>query len=470
MSLLLLNMIKEEWRVHSTLFGNLNFALLPILIMVFGFAGGFFSSVFTVVFTTSSMLVFAHISFFFFGSTVGAFGVSGQEFMNRRFGQASLLAYSSRSLPISERIIFISMVLKDIIYYFFIWVLPLVLGFFSYELIFSTFIFTTFLLSLGSLSISFLLGLSTIFFISSIYAHSSRVFILFISLLSFSLFHLYSLLGENLLQFLVPYHLIASKNYFMITLIFLSIAIFILISLLFVRFDFKQKVSTYANQYKSISKSLGFSKFRIFLSKDILDLKRSHGGFGKIIFSYAVPLIFIFLFVDFFRSAVIGSSFTVILSILLGIFSASIYTWITEHDLFSQYLFLPVKKSHLIKSKIFAYWIINIVSYLVVVLTSIYMRELGHLFISLLIFSVVSFYSLSLTIFLTGLLPSIRFMNAKILFTYFVLIVPLMLLFIFIHEFFYAYMFPLIAFVMLVSFFLIRHSFAKWGDEIEQGF
>ena len=32
-------MMKEEWRIHSTIFGNLGFALFPAVIAVFAFLG-----------------------------------------------------------------------------------------------------------------------------------------------------------------------------------------------------------------------------------------------------------------------------------------------------------------------------------------------------------------------------------------------------------------------------------------------
>ena len=33
------NMVKEEWRVHSTMFGSLSFALFPVMIFGIAFMG-----------------------------------------------------------------------------------------------------------------------------------------------------------------------------------------------------------------------------------------------------------------------------------------------------------------------------------------------------------------------------------------------------------------------------------------------
>jgi len=101
-------MIKEEWRLHTSLFGSRMFALFPLLIGMSAFIISLFLPYMTKVMTIGQMLQSAHYLFIFFGVSIGAFGLFGREVMNRRFGQASLIAYSSRSLPISERIIFLN--------------------------------------------------------------------------------------------------------------------------------------------------------------------------------------------------------------------------------------------------------------------------------------------------------------------------------------------------------------------------
>lgn len=108
------------------------------------------------------------------GFMVGAFGLLGAEVMNRRFGQASLLAYSARSLPLSERFIFANFVVKDTLYYFVLWVLPLALGFLLASPFIGVPVTLPLLLSL-TLTLSFLSGLCAVFFLSSVYSRSKPV-------------------------------------------------------------------------------------------------------------------------------------------------------------------------------------------------------------------------------------------------------------------------------------------------------
>ncbi|MDK2863358.1 MAG: hypothetical protein PWQ46_1068, partial [Methanomicrobiaceae archaeon] len=83
-------MMKEEWRIHSTIFGNLGFALFPAVIAVFAFLGSLTLPIFADVLPYDVVALLAHIIFLLMGVMVGSFGLMGREVMNRRFGQASL--------------------------------------------------------------------------------------------------------------------------------------------------------------------------------------------------------------------------------------------------------------------------------------------------------------------------------------------------------------------------------------------
>ena len=96
----------KEWRMHSSLFGHRGFALFPVFIFLFTFFVSLVLPVFREIVTDAQRALGIHYFFLLLGCMIGAFGLMGREFMNRRFGQASLIAYSSRVLPVSERFIF----------------------------------------------------------------------------------------------------------------------------------------------------------------------------------------------------------------------------------------------------------------------------------------------------------------------------------------------------------------------------
>ncbi|MEM5799380.1 MAG: hypothetical protein QXZ43_01805 [Candidatus Aenigmatarchaeota archaeon] len=101
----LFSMIKEEWRMHSAIFGSFLFAIFPLIIFIFSFL--------TYLYITNSLylenlLFLSYYIFFLVGLSVGIFGILGREAMNRRFGHASLIAFSSRTLPLSEKFILLN--------------------------------------------------------------------------------------------------------------------------------------------------------------------------------------------------------------------------------------------------------------------------------------------------------------------------------------------------------------------------
>ena len=168
------SMVKEEWRVHSTMFGSLSFALFPVMIFGIAFMGSFLIPHMQTTLPAGNLTLIIHATYLMLGIMVGGFGLLGNEVMNRRFGQASLLAYSARSLPLSEKFIFTNFVIKDTVYYFFLWVLPFGLGYILASP-FTGIPLADALLLLLTLTLSFLFGLCGVFFLSAVYARSHLV-------------------------------------------------------------------------------------------------------------------------------------------------------------------------------------------------------------------------------------------------------------------------------------------------------
>ena len=106
-----------------------NFALFPVMICAIAFMGTFLLPLIQESFPTGDLVILIHAQYLMLGLMVCFFGLMGNEVMNRRFGQASLLAFSARTLPLSPKRIFTIFVIKDLLYYFILWILPLGAGF-----------------------------------------------------------------------------------------------------------------------------------------------------------------------------------------------------------------------------------------------------------------------------------------------------------------------------------------------------
>jgi len=455
------NMMKEEWRIHSSLFGSFMFALFPVILTIIAFVGSLLIPVLKMIIPVKQLWTMFQYTFILFGFSVGSFGMFGREVMNRRFGHASLMAYSSRSLPVSERKIFVNFFVKDLIYYFVLWILPFVIGFsfalpfISTNLLYSPLVLLTF-------TLSFLTGLSVAFFLSTIYAHSSKLLIALLVIFAISGFIAMNYLINFSSNF--PFYLPPTLNQILFSLILIIFPS--AFSLIFLKVDYPQKKRLFKNSLDKLLKWFKFSRYSIFISKDFLDFNRSEGGLGKIIFSFILPLALIWLLISLLLKFVPVLNLFILFSIFLGIISSSFYNWFTEFDSFTSYAFLPVKVSTLIKSKINSYMIINVVSLVVLIFAALLTKQLIYFLPALLAFVTISSYTLAITVYLSGLNPNILLYNAKIFLEYLLSISPLLLILIFLSMFnpFYLIISPVL---IPLSYKIIKTSWRKW-DNIEQ--
>jgi hypothetical protein len=419
-------MLKEEWRIHSSMFGNVGFALFPVMLLVFSALGSLALPLFLTLIPGGQVALFTHGFFVLLGVMVGSFGILGREFMNRRFGQASLVAYSSRSLPVSERRIFFTFVVKDAVYYFFLWVLPFVAGFAlaSPVLGVNLRVAATLLLTLP---LAFLTGLSGAFFLSTVYAHSVKLLVVIFVAAGAGFLLIPSLSGVGPAALVPAYVLFSSPSAEALLVTLAAILIPSVVSVVFVRFDYPDRTKRFDDAFTPLARALGNSAHAPFVAKDALDLLRSEGGVGKIIFSFLLPLCLIWIFLSVLIRFIPGIDATVVFAVLLGVISSTTYNWLTEFDTFSAYTFLPVEVGSVLRSKVRSYAFINLVSVgvlgCVVAGTGAWETALP----ALAAFLSVSAYALAVTIFLTGLHPNVLLYHSKTFFLYLAAISPVLL-------------------------------------------
>ena len=461
-------MIKEEWRLHTSLIGVRLFAFFPLLILFICLIASFFLPYFRSIITTSQMFLYAHYLFILFGLSIGAFGLFGKEVMNRRFGQASLIAYSSRTFPLSERRLFLNFFIKDIIYYLFLWLIPITLGF----IIATPFIGinpVSAIFACGTLFLSFLLGLSIVFFLSTLYAHSSKFLILLLVIVGIVVLIFSKNLPFDIKTLVIPYSIFYQITFKKILLITLLITIPAALSFIFIKVDYPERKKQYKNSLIAISNKLRFTVLGHYVAKDFLDLKRSEGGVGKIIFQFLFPVGLTWMFLSIFSELIPSVKAIMIFSIFIGIVSSSIYNMLTAFDSFNSYMFLPVTVSTIIKSKLISFLIFNIISFVILIIVSISVNQIFYFLPALFSFITISFYSLAMTVYFAGLHPSTFLYNLKIFSQYIVAVGPL--LFIFTIASIINPFFMLISPVLILpSLYILKKSYKKWDNWQPIGF
>jgi len=446
--------------MHATMFGSRRFALFPLMLMVFSAVGTFFASVLLNVLGSFDVAFIAHYSLLLFGASVGAFGLLGREVMNRRFGQASLLAYASRSLPISGRAIMTSFYLKDVLYYLVLWILPLLAGV----------AIAAPLLSYGhvvpllavSLPLSFLVGLAAVFFLSTIYVHSPPLLAAMLAGGGIAAWLASQAWGVNPALMLFPFSFFLHPSLFTLVASGVIIALCSAVSVLFMRVDYPSTERHYPPALSSLAARLPVSHPWL-VAKDFLDFRRSEGGLGKIAFGFLLPAAMVWLLFYVLVEFIPMLDFLPVFALFLGIIASSMYNWLTEFDSFAGYAFLPVSVDTVISSKVESYTILNGVAVAVLVAAAAASGNFSLLLPAMCVFLGMSAYVLSVTVYLMGLHPTVLIYDVTLFALYTAMVTPMAVLLLFM-----AALTPwlLCSALLLVPFawYILRHVDQKWNS------
>lgn len=487
-------MLKEEWRMHSTLFGNLNFALFPILIFGMAFMGTFLIPFTSRLMDVNMLAVSIHSMYCIMGLMVGSFGIMGKEMMNRRFGQGSLLIHSARSLPISERRLFGNFVVKDTLYYFMLWILPFCLGFLIASPLNAISIHYP-LLMFVTASLAFLTGMCTVFILSSVYSRS-RAALYAVIVLAFAAFVALYLLSGDIMRvmrlFMLPSEIFLNFSF---PLLIISAAVIIV---LFIPAIFLFSPETHAGEkryvaalcplYDRLSRMpfircgidadkasekdfvyAAAQKELTIIAKDFIDFHRSGIGIGQTLFSFVLPVGLIWLVLSVLADVLMPEQIFMVIAAVTGIIASTMYTWLTEFESFSAYLFLPVKVSSIIRAKIMTFSVLHVVPAVFLIVIAAVTGVLASAVFAIVFAFSVSYYALAIMVRYSGLSPSLMLYSASFFLRYSLFLMPPVI--ILLGLAFIATGFSLAALILIIpSYFLLKGSFEKWDREDLPGF
>ena len=461
-------MMKEEWRIHSTMFGNLSFALFPVMIFGIAFMGSFLIPLMHTTMPAGNLTLLVHANYLMLGIMVGGFGLLGNEMMNRRFGGASLLSYSARSLPLSDRFIFTNFVVKDTIYYFFLWVLPFGGGYVLASPFTGVPLAKTLLLLL-TLTLSFLFGLCSIFFLSAVYARSRTALWFVLLVLGVGIGGLSAATGMNPALFFPPLLLNAAFTWtnFTATCIVLAVLFAVAISLFNPESVGSEKI--YRDSFAPLMQRYSFLPNPPLAAKDTLDLYRSGSIVGQTIFSFILPLAVIWFFLSLLGPYFPPHGLLFIFAITAGVIASTMYTWVTMFDTFGPYACLPVAVSTLIGSKLTTFSVLQLIPALFIAAVALLAGEGAYLFPAVVLGISVSFYAVGVMAYLTGLSPNVLVYDVKVLAVYLVLVGIVLTLFTGL-----AYANSLYAFAAVVliipAWLFVQKAKVKWDAVDPAGF
>lgn len=120
------HMLREEWRLHDRVMQGRHFGVFPVLLALL-IAGAMAGLEYI---ETDLGLIFAglHALAFVFGLHTGSIGLVGRDALQRLIGDLTLLVFSSRTLPVRQRRLLGVFVVKDLVYYAMLFLLPIAIG------------------------------------------------------------------------------------------------------------------------------------------------------------------------------------------------------------------------------------------------------------------------------------------------------------------------------------------------------
>jgi hypothetical protein len=461
-------MMKEEWRVHSTMFGNLSFALFPVMIFGISFMSSFLIPLMSVAVPPGGLTLIVHANFLLLGFMVGAFGLLGSEVMNRRFGQASLLAYSARSLPLSERYIFTTFVVKDIVYYFILWVMPFCAGYILASP-FTGVPFSRALLLLLTVTFSFLSGLCLVFFLSSLYARSPTALAACLVVLFGVPGILVAVTGLNPVLLFPPLLLYSSFSWTNLVVSAGVLAVLFSVSVLLFNPDAMGRQKEHTSRLVPLTGWLSFLPRSSLVAKDLIDLYRSGSVIGQMIFSFLVPLLVIWFFLSMLGPFLPPHGLFFMFALITGVIASTMYTWVTMFDSYGPYACLPVAVHSVIAAKVTSFCLLQVAPAVLLVVFAVFSGETAYVIPAVVLCLAVSIYGTGISVWLTGLSPSVLVYDVRVLMSYLVLMgIALAVL----TSLAFAGPYYSLASLLLIipAWLMVRRGMVRWDAAEQAGF
>lgn len=418
-------MFIEDFRMQGAMIGRLQFLLFPIFI---GFCAFVISASSTVLLENMSLTriyFLLHIIIFIYGVSVGGFALFGEQIAQERFGNINILLRTPLLQPIGFRGVFLVFYLKDIIFYFLFSIIPIILGI-GLSIPLTSFRVTSVMFLLLTISLTFLLGISFSFFLSTLYVRLRAlfgvVFVAFISLIAAG-----PILGWIDIEFLIPSLIYQNTgNPIYLGLSLLMFLFFSAVAVGFLKIEYGRRSERYETEIMIAKQKFSFMGAQSkFIAKEWLDLRRS-GHLAPVLSVYLGPLVFLALAFWFLKSVLsIPISFNIVFySAMMGLFSVTIYSWLNINDS-EFYQILPVSVPRLIKVKLRLFALIAFTtSPVFLVFLGLFFWEWHLLWLALLVTFISTSYVVVTTAYLTGLRTNSYLFDASILGRFAALIVP----------------------------------------------
>lgn len=388
-------MLVEEWRLHARLFGAGRFLAFPLFVAAI--TGG---GVYLLALTGTPMadvVAGLHALALFFGLQVGTIGLVGRDALRNALGDVTLVVFSARTLPVTWRRLLAVFLVKDVVYYTGLFLLPVAVGFAptalaegltptSVGLLWVT-AAATFALGMGlSLTAAGVATRSRLALVGAVAVLTAGVLALGLDPVRYTPYAIYgeAVTPATLARGLAP-----------------AVVLLVAGPLLF-RPASGRRARTHSERFSAVRRWVPGGDALV--ARTLLDVARSSGSVWKVLFSMGVLFAVTALLLQQIVAATgLRPSPGIAFGTLLGLGAFTTFSWVTQFDAPSEYLRYPVSLASVFAGKRRAYLLLSVPAGLVYLALAAVWYDPRALAVGAVVLPLVAVYVFGVTAFVAGL-------------------------------------------------------------------
>ena len=389
-------MVREEWRLHSELFGDRRFGAFPLLVGVLTALG---TALLAVTGTPpESVLAGLHALVALFGLQVGTVGLVGRDALRDVLGDVTLLIFSARTLPLSMRRLLGVFLVKEVLYYSGLFVTPVLAGFGVVAVTRGT-TPAGIVLAWLTVTLSFTLGVTTSLALAGLASRNRTA--VGVGLLAVVLD--VAVTGTDPVT-LTPYRLFVAPS--PATLATAFIPALVLGALGIAVFE-PTEADADDGRHRRLEGLLVALAPNGLTRRPLLAVARSAGSIWKVLFSMGVLFGVTALVLRQVTAATgIRPGVGIAFGTLLGLGGFTTYSWVTQFDDPREYLRYPVTYDAVFRGTLRAYLLLSVGAALVYLAVALAWYPLAEIVLGAVIQPLVALYVFGVTAAVTGLSPN----------------------------------------------------------------
>lgn len=342
-------MFREEWRLHSELFGGRRFAAFPVFLAL---AGALTTWALGTTGTDAGAVVAGvHVLVLLFGLQTGTVGLVGRDAMRNLLGDVTLVVFSAHTLPVSERLLLGAFLVKDAAYYAVLFLLPIsvacapLLPLASLGLLWVTLTWTFVLGLLGTLAAVSLASRGRPGKALALVGAGGVVA---------------AFLAGYPVGDATPYAVFVAPGVRSVALAALPPVVLAGVAAVTYDSEYEPPARTVGNGFRAWRRRAPAWDDPVFV-KTMLDVERSAGGYWKVLFSAGILFAVSAFLVDL-ASGLVGLPVLpgVAFGSILGLTAFTTYNWLTQFDSLETYAQFPIDAGDVFRAKARAFAVLGV--------------------------------------------------------------------------------------------------------------